>query len=351
MSSKIIGIDFFCGAGGLTRGLLDAGIEVSKGFDLDDKAKETYEKNNPKARFFAKDVSLVTKEEVMKGIDIDDSMLLFAGCAPCQPFSAMKKGSKEKSNDKNLLLQFGRLISEVKPDFIFAENVPGLRYGKGKRIFRKFERLLEDNGYSFEYGTLDAKDYGVPQKRRRFILLASLHGQINLPTATHGIDSGKLPYVVVKDVIKKFPVIRAGSKHKKIPNHQSRGLSRRNKRRLLRIRKDGGTRFDLPSRLRLNCHKKHNGHTDVYGRMKWNETAPALTCKCTSLSNGRFGHPTQLRAISVREAAALQTFPDNYVFYGNLADATKWVGNAVPPQLAKVFGEQIIRHVGRKGAL
>jgi len=342
MGKGIIAVDFFCGAGGLTRGLLDGGIAVKKGFDNDPGLKDTYEKNNPGAAFFSKDICKVTKEDVLEGLNTKDNFLLLAGCAPCQPFSRLLRKNKREDSRANLLLQFGRLVSEVRPDFVFVENVPGLKNGKGKMIFSQFEGILKKERYFFISNILDAKDYGVPQKRKRLVLLASRHFEIGIPPATHGLlDKNRLPYVTVKDAIARFPIIRAGDKHKDIPNHECRDLSELNKKRLKHIKKNGGTRLDLPKRLRLKCHKKHNGHTDVYGRMKWDDVSPTLTCKCNSISNGRFGHPTQLRAISVREAAALQTFQDNYIFYGNMSENSKWVGNAVPPLFARYLAEGI----------
>jgi len=348
MKPKIIAVDLFCGAGGLTRGLLDAGIGVKKGFDNDFRLKDTYEKNNPGAKFYYKNISELTGKEILKGLKRRNTYLLLAGCAPCQPFSALMNQPEKKHDRINLLLEFGRIISEIKPDFVFAENVPGLKNGKGKKVFKAFENILQQNSYSFISKILDARDYGVPQKRKRLVLLASLHGDIMIPESTHGsADKGKKPYVTVKDTISRFPEITAGYKDKKLPNHETRNLSALNLERLRHIRKDGGTRLDLPEELSLNCHKGHKGHTDVYGRMKWNDVSPTLTCKCTSLSNGRFGHPNQMRAISVREAAALQTFKDDYVFYGSLTDNTKWVGNAVPPLFARCIVGELINNYKR----
>lgn len=343
---KIIAVDLFCGAGGLTRGLLDAGIEVKKGYDNDPKLKATFEKNNPGAEFFCRDISALTKEEVLEGIDRNKVFLLLAGCAPCQPFSSLLREGKTRDIRKNLLLAFGRLVSEIRPDFVFAENVPGLKKGKGKEIFRKFEDILRKEDYYFVSDLLDAKDYGVPQKRRRLVLLSSLHGDVSIPESTHG--KNKIPYVTVREAISGYPRIKAGRIHKKVVNHTTRALSEINLERMRYIKKDGGTRRDLPERLRLECHKNHDGHTDVYGRMKWDACAPALTCKCTSISNGRFGHPSQLRGISVREAAALQTFRDDYVFYSEtLSDNTKWVGNAVPPLFASKIITEIVNTAQR----
>jgi DNA (cytosine-5)-methyltransferase 1 len=339
----IVAVDLFCGAGGLTRGLLDAGIEVKKGFDNVPKLKDTFEKNNPGAEFFCRDISDLTGEEVLEGIDRNEVFLLLAGCAPCQPFSSLLRDGKKRDVRKNLLIQFGRLISEIRPDFVFVENVPGLKNGKGKRIFKQFENILTKEGYFFVSDMLDAKNYGIPQKRRRLVLLASLHCEISIPTGAHGRGKDKLPYVTVREAISKYPRIKAGGADKIVANHITRSLREINLERLRHIRKNGGTRHDLPERLKLDCHKNHDGHTDVYGRMKWDQYAPALTCKCTSISNGRFGHPSQLRGISIREAAALQTFKDDYVFYGNsLTDNTKWVGNAVPPLFARKIIEPIV---------
>lgn len=347
MKKGIIAVDLFCGAGGLTRGLLDAGITVVKGYDNDPRLKDTYEKNNEGVTYCCRDIATLSKKEILDGLDLKNNYLLMAGCAPCQPFSAIYKSKKRQDARKNLLLEFGRLIAEILPDFIFVENVPGLKNGKGKKIFSDFETILKRNKYNYVSDVLDAKDYGIPQKRRRLILLASRWNQVEIPEPTHGPKgSGKIPFATVREAIGRFPPLRAGKKHASIPNHECRNLSETNKKRLKHIRKNGGTRKDLPKALRLKCHKNHDGHTDVYGRMKWDDFAPTLTCKCISISNGRFGHPTQTRGISVREAAALQSFKKNYVFYGTLTDNTRWVGNVVPVKFAKFFGNYFVSKAG-----
>lgn len=339
----IIAVDLFCGAGGLTRGLLDAGIKVKKGFDINSKFKETYEKNNPGVCFSSKDVSSLTRDEILQGIDLKNNYFLLAGCAPCQPFSRINNQDLKEDDRKSLLLEFGRLVEQTKPNFIFIENVPGLATGKGKEIFEKFRKKLDDMDYNYICGIVDAKNYGVPQKRKRLILLASDQGSIDFPEQSHGKGESLVPYVKVREVISGYPVLRDGSKHNKIPNHETRTLSEKNRKRLSMIKKNGGSRKELPEHLKLDCHTNHKGHTDVYGRMRWDEVAPTLTCKCTSISNGRFGHPTQRRGISVREAAALQTFDDDYVFYEGLTFNSLMVGNAVPPLLAKKMGEVFLR--------
>lgn len=342
----VIAVDLFCGAGGLTRGLLDAGIKVKKGFDINQRFKETYEKNNPGVIFSSKDVEHLTKDEILKDIDLKNNYFLLAGCAPCQPFSTLNKQNLKEDNRQSLLLEFSRLVEETKPNFVFIENVPGLATGKGKKIFGKFKKKLDNMDYFYKYEVVDAKNYGVPQKRSRLILIASDKGPIDFPEQTHGNHESVIPYVWVREVLSRYPVIRDGSKHKIIPNHETRLLREINRKRMNLTKKNGGSRKDLPDALKLKCHAKHKGHTDVYGRMRWDDVAPTLTCKCTSISNGRFGHPTQRRGISVREAAALQTFADNYVFYETLTLNTLMVGNAVPPLLAKKFGITFLESIG-----
>ena len=347
MKKGIVAVDLFCGAGGLTRGLLDAGIEVKKGYDIDSRLKNTYEKNNQGVKFYDEDICTLNKTKILKNIDKKNKYFMLAGCAPCQPFSSINNKDINEDKRSSLLLEFGRLIQEIKPDFIFVENVPGLKKGKGASIYKKFEKALKDENYFFKSNILDAKDYGVPQKRKRLVLIASKHTHIEIPIATHGTKDSELkPYVTVRDVISKYPRIWAGKRHKEIPNHESRNLEEINKLRLKYIKKNGGTRLDLPEHLKLKCHLKHDGHSDVYGRMKWDDVSPTLTCKCTSISNGRFVHPTQARGISIREAAALQTFKDDYVFEGTLTDTTKWIGNAVPVKFSRVFGDYFIK-IGR----
>ncbi len=185
MKKGIVAVDLFCGAGGLTRGLLDAGINVKKGFDIDPKLKDTFEKNNEGAKFYHEDIRNLKKKEILENLDLVNNYLLLAGCAPCQPFSEINKKNIIKDKRKYLLLEFGRLIEEIKPDFIFVENVPGLKTGRGKSIFRKFEKILIKEKYFYKSEILDAKDYGVPQKRQRFILIASIHAPVEIPESTH----------------------------------------------------------------------------------------------------------------------------------------------------------------------
>lgn len=341
MKSGIVAVDLFCGAGGLTRGLIDSGIKVIKGYDIDSRAKDTYEKNN-KSSFFDVNISNIDGKDILEGINRKDNFFLLAGCAPCQPFSPINKKDLEVDERKILLLEFGRLIRETKPDFVLMENVPGLKNNKGKKVFLKFLNILKTENYNYDFDILDVRNYGVPQKRKRLVLVASQKKSIKIPLPTHGSSTNKIPFVTVKETISKYPSLRPGEKNESIPNHECRNLSDLNKKRLKLIKKNGGSRKELPSQLVLKCHSTHKGHGDVYGRMSWDDVSPTLTCKCTSISNGRFGHPSQNRGISVREAAAIQTFPDDYIFYGNMGDSTRWVGNAVPVKFSKVFGDYFI---------
>ncbi len=333
--------DFFCGAGGLTRGLLDAGIDVVAGFDIDERCKETYELNNPHAKFFGEDIKAITVEKLKvlsKGTPFSD--MLFAGCAPCQPFSQQRKGDN-KTSDVTLLLDFGELIRKCKPGFVLAENVPGMAKVKGFSTFKRFLSILSECKYEYIYDTLDAKRYGVPQTRRRLVLIAALNTIPTLPQPKYG--PGLLPYKTVHKSISHFPAIDAGQNHAETPNHVAAAITDVNINRLKHTPHNGGDRRNWPKPLWLKCHKgDYGGHTDVYGRMFWESPAPTLTGKCTSISNGRYGHPEQDRAISLREAAALQSFPDGYEFKGLKTHISLQIGNAVPVRLAEELGKHIL---------
>lgn len=337
-------VDFFCGAGGLTRGLLDAGIRVVGGFDSNGDCHITYEHNNSPARFLHRNVESIEERDLRSLLGpISPDKVLFAGCAPCQPFTKQRRVG-DYSRQKTLLGEFARLITAYRPGYVLMENVPGIRKVKGNSTYRRFLQRLEHEGYEYVEGLLNAKMYGVAQSRNRWVVIASRFGKPSLPCPTHGPDIGR-PFVSVRDAIGSLPEISAGTAHPTIPNHRASALSELNLRRLSLTPPDGGDRREWPEALRLDCHKgDYLGHTDVYGRMRWNDPAPTLTCKCYSLSNGRYGHPEQNRAISFREAAALQSFPDNYVFYGKSLDSVgAQIGNAVPVLFGKELGSAILK--------
>ena len=336
--ASIACVDLFCGAGGLTRGLLDAGIRVVRGVDTDGTARETYERNNPGSEFMQADIRKVTPSDIIDNVDRGGGLLL-AGCAPCQPFS--RHAPKGIADERRSLIEcVGSLVERILPDFVLVENVPGFRDGNQYRT--EFLRMLDDNGYRVDDDVVDAKDYGVPQTRMRYVLLASRRGPISIP-------KGGDKHRTVRDAISKFPAIEAGKQDPGMPNHAAPSLSEKLLERLMLTPLNGGSRRHTPRRLWTGCHLNHTGHTDTYGRMRWDAPAPTLTCRCTSLSNGRFGHPEQHRAISVREAAAIQSFGNSYVFYSYMSRNAAHIGNAVPPRLAKALGEAIVRHAADLG--
>lgn len=344
----IVGIDFFCGAGGATKGFQNTGIQILKGMDNDPTCKETYEKNCFPSKFLLKDINELEPEGVLDGIHLSkEDHLFFIACAPCQPFSKFAKGPADDDR-ACLILTFAEFVRKLIPDIVFIENVPGLAKAAQGQILEQLLQILESSGlgYKYEWRLVDAKSYGVQQKRLRFIMLASRIGEIPFPPKTHG--KNLLPYVTVRHTISKYPPIRAGETHKDVPNHAAAALSELNIKRISKTPKDGGSRKDWPRNLWLECHKNSLGHTDVYGRMSWDNPSPTLTCRCNSISNGRFGHPEQDRAISLREAAALQTFPDDFIFYGKNTNIARHVGNAVPPLIAEVFGKSIFNFVNSK---
>lgn len=338
---KVAAFDFFCGAGGLTRGLLDAGFNVLAGFDSDGNCRRSYEHNNAGVRFVTTDIcelSLADLKKYSRGRPFSE--MLFAGCAPCQPFSQQSKhGSSGRK--ATLLADFGRLIQSALPGQVFMENVPGIAMVKGNSTFKRFLRVLDENDYRYVYGVVDARQFGVPQKRRRLILIALRHDQPTMPRARHGRKV--LPFRTVRQAISHFPPITAGASHSTIPNHAAASITDLNLKRLRYTPHDGGDRRSWPEELRLACHAgAYEGHTDVYGRMFWDAPAPTLTGRCHSISNGRYGHPTQDRAITLREAAALQSFPDGYVFFGSNKHIAQQIGNAVPVQMAEALGRHIL---------
>ncbi len=231
-----------------------------------------------------------------------------------------------------------------RPEFIFAENVPGLQ-DAGAGILQDLLSALQDLGYSTDHQVVQSQDYGVPQRRARLVLLASLLGAVTFPLPTHGTSAPCTKHSTVGEWIAEFPAILAGETHPEVPNHQSARLSSLNLKRIGATPSGGGWP-DLPPELMPKSRQSgFSGYTDVYGRLRWDAPAPALTTRCISYSNGRFGHPEQDRAISVREAACLQTLPADFVLTGKLTSQARQVGNAVPALLAQRFGERITEYL------
>lgn len=338
----ISAIDLFCGAGGLTRGLERSGIVVNLGIDIDPACEYPYSANN-NASFLLKSVDAVEASELLKAYN-GSKLKLLAGCAPCQTFSSYNP--KADSSDKRwwLLLQFSRLIRETEPELVTMENVPGLM---NQDVFKVFVADLKARDYYVEYQVVNCAEYGLPQQRNRLVLLASLLGPIKLLSA----ENFPRKKQTVKEAIGKLPPIEAGAIDSKDSLHQSSSLSAINNKRIL-VSKPGGTWRDWPEELVADCHKKKSGKTypSVYGRMSWNEPAPTITTQFFGFGNGRFGHPEQNRAISLREGAILQGFPKKYKFTapGGLVSRKmlgRLIGNAVPVKLGELIGKSILQHV------
>lgn len=341
-------IDFFSGCGGVSQGLRQAGFEITIGLDFDSKAATTYQANFPEALFFNDDIRKVDEKILAKAFkekNREKAPLLFVACAPCQPFSTQNKSKSEDDIRRTLLDETHRFISKLKPEYILVENVPGLQKIDKEKDgpYKRFITFLESKKYKITEFIAKSEEYGVPQKRKRFVLLACKSGKMEIPAKTHGEDLE--PIKTVRDFIGEFPAIQAGEVHPDDPWHRCPTLNERNLERISHT-PEGGDRRHWPEHLINECHKTHSGHMDVYGRMSWDKPAPTLTTRCYSYSNGRFGHPdtNQHRAISVREASRLQTFPQDFIFKGSVVEASRQIGNAVPCEMAKQFGLAIQKH-------
>lgn len=342
-SSPTIGaVDLFCGIGGLTYGLRSSGIDVVAGFDLDDSCKYAYEANNGKGTFVCKNVGDVTGEEIKGLLDGFDIKVL-VGCAPCQPFSTHRKDKKhrERHKDWGLLAQFGRLVGEVMPDYVSMENVPEI---VKESIFTDFVATLKELNYSVTYNVVKAEEYGVPQRRRRLLLLAAKEGAVSLIGPTNDEEH----VVTVRDAIGGLPPVKAGGICEDDPLQTASVLTEINMRRI-KASKPNGTWRDWPEELKLACHKKKSGvsYPSVYGRMDWDDAAPTITTQFYCYGTGRFGHPEQNRALTLREGAMLQSFPADYTFVKQnekicRKSIARHIGNAVPPKLGEAVGRSIV---------
>lgn len=352
-------IDLFCGAGGLSLGLENSNITVRLGVEISPSAANTYRNNHNLSIVIQNDVRNVTGIQILQQLDMKEGELfLLAGCPPCQTFSSLQKDDVTNDERNNLIFEYTRLISEIKPLFILMENVPGLKNGRGKNIFSQAVAQLEQ-AYEITYDVLNCADFGVPQTRKRLVL----HGirkdvyalliqddpnfKISLPEKTHTQDqsnSSKIPWITAGSCLENLPQVKAGEAAPiGYPNHETNRLAEINIKRIQYVRTHSGSRDSLPENLQLPCHKKKNVCYDgVYGIIDINKPAPTMTGGCICYSKGRFGHPTQDRAITVREAARFQSFPDTYVFYGNRGETALQVGNAVPPLLAEASGKYFV---------
>ncbi|NEW97170.1 DNA cytosine methyltransferase [Rhodopseudomonas sp. BR0G17] len=339
-AADIAAVDLFCGAAGLSLGLTRSGVKVVAGIDLDPACRFPFEQNIA-ADFLQADISTLEAKAV-DDLFGNAKIRVLAGCAPCQPFSGLTTKRRGTDERWELLLHFLRIAKETGPHVITVENVPRLSH---LPLWGSFVEGLEQEGYHIAWEVLDASRYGVPQSRRRLVLLASKLGPIHLPEPT----VRKLR--TVQDAIGTLPVIAAGLPNSADPLHTSRALTMRN---LARIRNSqpAGTWRDWPKRMRVACHKADTGRTypSVYGRMSWDKPSPTITTQFYGFGNGRFGHPVQDRAITLREGAILQSFPPSFKFVPdgrriNFREIGRLIGNAVPPALAEAIGQAIVRHV------
>ncbi len=340
-------VDFFCGAGGMTEGMRLAGIEVIAGIDFDIDCKGTYLLNHPQSTFVHADIRSLSYRRLVKetGIRQNDDELVFIGCSPCQYWSKMNTIRTKSRDSRNLIDDFRRFVNHFRPGHVVIENVPGILNNENESPLPSFLKFLDRRGYRYKFRTVNANQFGVPQNRHRFVLIAS-----RVTEAVQFPAPSRRHRPVVRDFIGKgkFPPIPCGHTDPTPRMHTSAGLSATNVRRLSLIEMPGGDRLawkDDPE-LQLEAYVgDDHSFSDVYGRMWWDRPAPTITTKFHSISNGRFGHPEQIRAISLREGACLQTFRKSYRFVGRgKGGVAKQIGNAVPPELARRIAQAVLKN-------
>ena len=336
----ISAVDLFCGAAGLSLGLKNSGIRIAAGVDLDPACRFPFEQNIG-ARFLEQDVGALDAAS-LRSLYGDATIRVLAGCAPCQPFSGYTTKRRAIDRRWQLLLEFLRLTESALPEIVTVENVPRLIH---LPLWARFVMGLKMAGYKIAWGVLDAAEYGVPQSRRRLVLLGSRLGDISLP------PGGAIVRPTVRSAIGALPAIKAGVPGKFDPLHASRTLTKPNLQRI-RLSRPRGTWREWPKHLQVACHQTNSGKTypSVYGRMSWDEPAPTITTQFYGYGNGRFGHPVQDRAITLREGAILQSFPADFKFIPigdrvNFRLIGRLIGNAVPPALGRAIGDEIVRHI------
>ena len=336
-------VDFFCGAGGMTQGAKMAGMKVLVGIDMDKDCKKTYEKNHPETKFLLKDVRKLSRTFLGKkcGVERCDDSLVFIGCSPCQYWSILNTDRRSSAENKGLLESFWRFVIYYKPGYVVIENVPGIQRRGPESGLDEFCSKLKKNGYKIDADVINAKYYGVPQSRKRFILIASrVKESIGLPKPEK--ESTLAEFIGTHN---GFPALKSGHKDDRNFMDTVSELSEKNLKRLKRTPKNGGTRKawkDDPE-LQLEAYRgKDDSFRDVYGRLRWDKPSSTITTRFNGISNGRFAHPEENRGLSLREGATLQTFDKDYVFDCDSSKTTcRLIGNAVPPQLAYRIAKSI----------
>lgn len=341
-------IDFFCSGGGMSFGMQQAGVNILAGIDFDDSCRETYKTNINGAEFIHANVFELQEEELQQRLNLqcNDDNLILIGCSPCQFWSMIPTKKEKSEQSKDLLKEFRRFVEYFNPGYVVVENVPGVKRRKEESGLEDFILWLENNSYIVHAAIHEVSEYGVPQHRKRFTLIANRINAIEIEPLKY---FGKK--LRVKDVIGEsngFPKIKQGHKDTSNFMHTAAGLKQINLDRLAITPHNGGTRmaYVFDEKLAVPCHfKKTDSFKDIYGRMWWDRPAPTITTKFFSISNGRFAHPDEDRAISLREGAVLQSFPKTYKFIGSsISNIARMIGNAVPPTYAKVIGLAIINH-------
>lgn len=339
---KLKAVDFFCGGGGMSYGMQLAGIQVLAGIDYEPACKETYETNIEGAKFIQADVFDLKAKDLKKTLSLkkNDDELILIGCSPCQFWSIIVTDKTKSQKSKNLLIEFQRFVQYFNPGYVVVENVPGVLRKKGESGLQAFIDWLKEHKYKVHFDVHNVNDYGVPQNRRRFTLIANRVTDKEIePIKAKGEKLTVADFLGEKNGFKKIDV-----NHKDETDflHTCANLEPISLERLKHVRKDGGDRLGFANipELQLVCFKgKDSSFKDTFGRLWWGRPAPTITTKFYSISNGRFVHPEEDRGLSLREGATLQSFPKNYKFKGNnITSIARIIGNAVPPEYAKCIG-------------
>lgn len=341
-------VDLFCGAGGTSLGLKETNLEVRAAIDNDEVACQVYDNYLP-ADTYQADLTETSIDDVCDYYGMNTNEIdVIVGCPPCQNFSTLRRTTpwREGEPKDELLVSFVDLILEASPGVVIFENVEGILKSDDGQYIEWFNEWMRKAGYGVALRVVDAADYGVPQRRKRAIGIC-VHGvrdeEIKFPEPTHAApneatSSEKKPWRTVREAIGNLPVIESGETSS-MDGHQARNHQSNTLDIIRAVPEDGGSRADIPDELELDCHKRlDDGEArNVYGRMAWDEPAPTLTTRCTNASSGRFIHPKQHRAITLREAARLMTFPNDFSFPEHRKHASRLIGNAVPPTLMETL--------------
>lgn len=340
----MIAVDLFSGAGGAALGLKAAGFEILAAVEIDPDAAATYERNIGVTPLVA-DIRTVDPDAWRERLGLAPGELdLMVGCPPCQGFTRLR-GPKGASDPRNELVDvFARFVRSFLPKMVAFENVPGLiKSAHGRAYYERLVAALEAAGYEVTERVLDAADFGTPQHRPRLVVVSARGRKPLLPEPTHGapddpevLSGRRKPWRTVRDAIAHFPPLAAGESCPDDPNHSASSIGPRVLQFIKMVPRDGGSRREVPREFWLPCHLAHDGHKDVFGRLAWDEpSSVVITSGCINPSKGRYVHPEQDRALTPREAAALQGFPDRYVFCGRRLSVASQIGNAFPPPLAE----------------